>query len=533
MSPKTSAKDLLTGTLTRAVHFYSRSRWVLFGILLVLLAAYAASLLLSATSVYGIGVRSDSVAYIWSARNLAEGVGLGRLDGSGAFKPMTHWPPLYPAILALFPWFGVEVLEGARWLGAFLFGGNVLLFGWMLARITRSPWFAAAGVLVLLFSPAMAETSLQAMTEPLYIFLSLLALLFLEPAIRRAHLQLLAAAAVCTALALLTRYAGAALALTGVLAILIYSRASIRQRGRDLLVFLGIAILPTAVWALRNLLLSGSAANRVLTFYPILTADIFEVLATVQGWVSPAGTIFSIGAGKIILALGAVLGAFLLARFGDVEKSPETQPLLIDLNQILLGFYLVVVLISRLFFDPLITIFEQRILAPAYLSVLTILVGVLFTAWRSASARRWWVGAVLAIFYLWGAYSFVQIYRIQSTRLFNVMRENGSGYAYKGEMESAFAVLLRRIPDSALVFTSNVEKFYFLTGRAAYGYPAEMDAAFIRSVNEMSAAGGVFFVSFHRENESWRVIHEDLAGLQAVYEDENSLIYGNQPLVEG
>lgn len=532
MKPREVQKSLQTGLFYRAAWHYLRVRWALFAILLALMAVYAASLLLSATTVYGIGIRSDSVAYIWSARNLAEGIGLGRLDGGGNFKAMTHWPPLYPVVLAAFPLFGMEVIEGARWLAAVLGGLNVALVGWILARITRSPWFAASGALVVLFSPAMAETNLQAMTEPLYISLSLLALLFLDAALRRGGRRWLLAAAVFTALALLTRYVGLALALAGALGILIYGRHSPGRRGRDLAIFLAVSVLPAGLWALRNLALSGSAANRALTFYAIPASDFALALETVQGWVSPASEILSVGAGKLILALVALLGGFLLARFGPAEEENESRSTLIDLNQLLLGFYLAMVLASRLFFDPLITIFEQRILAPAYLSVLVLLTGILYTAWRSAVKHRWWPGAILAIFYLWSAYSFAMIYRSQSNQIYETMRDNGSGYAYKGELDSPFAELLRQIPEGAVVFTSNVEKFYFLTGKPSYGYPSEFDAAFLESVKTMMADRMVFFVSFHRENDNWLVIREQLTGLQPVYEDENSYIYSNLPPAE-
>jgi len=124
------------------------------------------------------------------------------------------------------------------------------------------------------------------------------------------------------------------------------------------------------------------------------------------------------------------------------------------------------------------------------------------------------------------------IYRSQSNQIYETMRDNGSGYAYKGELDSPFAELLRQIPEGAVVFTSNVEKFYFLTGKPSYGYPSEFDAAFLESVKTMMADRMVFFVSFHRENDNWLVIREQLTGLQPVYEDENSYIYSNLPPAE-
>ena len=69
---------------------------------LLVMAGLAINSFLFATSTHGIGVRTDSVAYLWGAENLAKGLGLGRLNGLGELKPMTHWPPFYPLVLSLF-----------------------------------------------------------------------------------------------------------------------------------------------------------------------------------------------------------------------------------------------------------------------------------------------------------------------------------------------------------------------------------------------------------------------------------------------
>lgn len=517
----------------QAIALYLRYGWVLLIILLLVLGGYAAYLLLASTSVYGIGIRSDSVAYIWSARSLAEGLGLGRLDGGGNFKPMTHWPPLYSLLLSLSPWFGLDVVEGARRLAALLAGLSIILAGLVIFRLTRSIWFAGAGALVTLFSPAIAETDLQAMTEPLYIVLSLLALLFLDRYLQRSSRRWLWLSAVFTALSFLTRYIGFSLVLVGALAVIIYSRQPLRARGKDVLIFLAVTLGPAALWFFRNLLLSSSAANRGLTYFPIPFSDFALAVSTVQGWVQPAKTVFAIGAGKGLLALAAVVVAFVLARFRPAEiplREPNSP--LMDLNQMYIGFYLAMVFIARLFFDPMITIFEQRILAPVYLSVLFLLAGVLHSAWRSASAHRWWIGAGLAVIYLWTAYSFVMVYNTESRQIYKTMLENGSGYAYKGEQDSPFAQMLREIPEDALVYTSNVEKFYFLTGRSAYGYPAEIETKFLQEVNQQVKTRVVYFVSFHMDEAVWRALREEIKNMTPVYEDANSFIYSNRPQPE-
>ena len=48
----------------------------------------------------GIGVTPDSTVYIDAARNLAAGHGLTAFAADGQSRPLTHYPPLYPSMLA-------------------------------------------------------------------------------------------------------------------------------------------------------------------------------------------------------------------------------------------------------------------------------------------------------------------------------------------------------------------------------------------------------------------------------------------------
>ena len=152
---------------------------------LLLLSLTATGLLLWATSEWGINVQYDSVDYIRSARYLARGIGLGRVTPDGQFKAMNHFPPLYPLLLAGFEFLGLNAQVGARWLGAFLFGSNILLIGLAIYRLTRSFWATTTGALIALLSPTLIEVNLWVMTEPLFISLILLACLFLDSHLRQ------------------------------------------------------------------------------------------------------------------------------------------------------------------------------------------------------------------------------------------------------------------------------------------------------------------------------------------------------------
>ena len=86
-------------------------------------------LILSFITRWGAGVSNDSVVYIRAARFLAEGFGFSTISDSGRIIPLTHFPPLFPALLSTGGFFNIDPLVGAKFLNHFLFFASVLLVG--------------------------------------------------------------------------------------------------------------------------------------------------------------------------------------------------------------------------------------------------------------------------------------------------------------------------------------------------------------------------------------------------------------------
>ena len=117
-----------------------------------------------------IGVSPDTIIYIKVARNIISGQGLNIAAG----EPLTHYPPLYPAFLALSGLMGFDPLDGARWLHAFLAAANVLLIATIIYRETNGSIMASAfGALFMISSLPMLFIHQQALSETLYIMLTL------------------------------------------------------------------------------------------------------------------------------------------------------------------------------------------------------------------------------------------------------------------------------------------------------------------------------------------------------------------------
>ena len=82
--------------------------WIFF--VLVLIAVIGLALMLFVTD-QGVSLGSDSVAYIAAAQNLLKGHGLSWVSAKLEVKPLVHYPPFYPIVLAGFELVSIDAIE--------------------------------------------------------------------------------------------------------------------------------------------------------------------------------------------------------------------------------------------------------------------------------------------------------------------------------------------------------------------------------------------------------------------------------------
>src|SRR5215213_7763064 len=191
--------------------FSTRPRFVSF-IALTFIALLGMVLILQATP-NGLGLSDDSIAYIAGARSMAAGDGY-REAWLASNQPVTHFPPAFPSLLAFFGFFGIDPLHAARWVNALLFGLTAGLLGTLAWRMVPSltAGLVLAGLFVL--SGDLLPVHAMAMSEPLFIFLSLLSFWMFDLYFERDLHWWLGACATFAGMAYLTRYSGLALVAT-------------------------------------------------------------------------------------------------------------------------------------------------------------------------------------------------------------------------------------------------------------------------------------------------------------------------------
>ena len=363
-------------------------------LLLAAAALVGAALILAREVNYGVGTTLDSVAYISAARNAADGNGFVVLHNQ---SPFVNYPPLFPGLLALADLLGLDPLAAAGYLNAAAFGLAVFIASLWLRRRVRSKFLIAWTTVALVVAPPLVYTAALAAAEALFIPLTLAALLLLIAYFNgKPKRSLLILSATFTGLALLTRWSGAPLALTGVLLLLFQRDAARRQRAVNILLYMTIALTPTCLWLARNLLRIGKLSNHGdippgFSLMENLSTLLQRLTEASSGWSWLGRAAYSrlidadIGT-TAAFVVGVPTALFVLLK---VKPNLRWRPSRSDPEFVLILFVLVYVgfVVATISYRGVVESFSIRFYAPVHIPIL-LLTALLLERFRAAQ-RNW------------------------------------------------------------------------------------------------------------------------------------------------
>jgi 4-amino-4-deoxy-L-arabinose transferase-like glycosyltransferase len=470
------------------------------------------------STIWGAGLISDTFQYAASARSLVSGDGFSLPYGEGELQPMTKYPPMFSILLAGFELLGGTALQGARILNILLFGLNIFLVFYSTRDLSHSNWFALLTALLFTISFVMVEVHSWALSEPLYISLSLTALLLAQKYFEETKVTWIVLAALAASAAFLTRYVGVSLVLAMSI-ILLLNRAGQKQRMRDLLLFGGIAVLPMTLWSLRGYLFTRTLNDRTLAFHPLTIKNYVSAVDVIYGWFFPRFLVE--GAEKIFLALTAaalILLSLLIWRSRKASTirwienfSPEKKISLLHGMYIVL--YGVVIIASKTWLDADIGL-SDRILSPMLVSMLILLATGLSFLWNNYGKARPLIilaGLGLLVYYMGGTLVSVQGFH-----------DTGLGIARRGWSRSEVIQSLRSYPDIPMYTNSN-SSLYLWSARAGYGIPD------FELLKEKGTDTQVLLVIFHHVPPTGKRLDALVSGLKLIEEDKVASIYALNP----
>ena len=313
----------ISPTLTEWIARLGRDR---FRLLIALVAGLGTAHILVRTATYGAAVSADSINYLSTAINFLGGEGWRDFTGT----PLTLWPPLFPLLLAVSGWVGIDPLAAGRFINATAFGLTILVAGGWLRSHLRSRLLVLAATATIAASLPLTLFASRFATDPLFVLFTLLALLHLASFLHRRPAASLWWAAGFTALAALTRYAGVVLIGTGVL--LLLPRARLKQT----LGFGAISSLPLLAVLGLNWAVSGdltqATGDRTDPSGQSLSAGLSQTVDVFGEWVVPPNApdglayLLWLAVGLVGLAGAAVVLYTTRMRSDDSRYDQEAGP---------------------------------------------------------------------------------------------------------------------------------------------------------------------------------------------------------------
>jgi hypothetical protein len=335
----------------------------------------------------GIGISSDSIIYIDTAKSLLAGNGF-----YPANKPLTHFPPLYPLMIAGAGFFcNGDLIQATRLLGIIFMGANIILVG-IAMQLCSGKNMAAVGAIMLFFlsSVTIFEVHTWALSEPPFLTFSLTALIILAFYVLNPKLYLLIAASISIALGIITRYIGIILVPVMVLTAFIFVNRPLKDRLKNILWATIIATLPLAIWVIRNLGVAHNATNRTLAIHPPEIKKLLCLGDTLYNFILPVS--FPIWARILILGIVTayvITVAALLYNNKKINKYVNLNiifPIILTLYSVI---YILFLIVSISLFDAS-TPLDYRMLAPVLLIFLIIIISLSWSLSKALDKKIIW-----------------------------------------------------------------------------------------------------------------------------------------------
>jgi hypothetical protein len=450
---------------------------------LLLMAIFLISIIGGVLTIYttanGPWGYTDPVAYISTARSLANGQGLGYYEAGANFKAFTIQPPFYSMALSILGLFKINLVAGARWLNIFTFVASIFIAGWIFFRYSRAPALGIIASALMCAFPYMVQMFSSAYSEPLFILLFLSSGLCLLAYLQKEKLSILLISALVVGLIPVTRYAGIAMVIAAGLSILLLSSGKAWSRVKKSILFVFVASLPILVWLVwvyfstahtiggRILGVNwGGLAAQFQAFRGIFMDTVWKWVpfqknnALLRYWIRFA----LMGIGFVVILALCLLAERQLRKDSveGVNKSGKHIFTFFGLSSLT---FLAVMIATYLFTSPTIDI-DNRMLLPFYVSTVMSLVGG-GALWQSA-----WFKGRLRIFQIfpWLIAIICVVWYFPLTRDEIVFYHAGDGLTSYRWDSSKIIQAVRTLPPDQKVISNDWELLLLWTGRPIYGF---------------------------------------------------------------
>ena len=523
---------------------------------LILIALVIACLLGGVLVYYGTNwgpwTDDDSSEYFEAARNFASGYGMVLIRASGRVSPLASRPPFYAVVLSIAPLTGIDLLVYARWLNIFLFVGFLLLIGPISFILFENVLLSSLLLGSMLVSSSMLINFTSGLAEPLFFFLGTASLFLMLYYLRSSRYSALYGSAVLAGLSTLTRLSGAAFVGAGAIAVIVFSRQTIKRRFLNAFYYCLASLFTLTPW-LYGVFNRGSTPGSYLFDFNNLWGRLAGARLgfTEVGWsLIPFNTYLpnfqyrvklTVEMLTIVLAI-VILVAVLKHRRGEGE-SDWLQAGKLHLASIFSVFtftYILVFLFSHLFMQIPQAMVIQRHLSPIEFGAIIAITAFACLIIEHYKKPRWGIILLLIV-----SFGLVIPNARASKSLLAELNDRGRGHTSRAWHQSDLIQVISEFPDDLILISNEIEAMIIWTNRAAYRVPEVWNKTTLEEferfgdnhediVQNLFSEEGAALVLFDSINRQFGVIYGDAAsrrlevfieGLSPYYEGMDGTIY--------
>ncbi len=425
-----------------------------FWTFLSILGIIGSILIFVATSNYGVGVSADSYNYLHMAAEIAEGKKISTAT----------WPPLYPVVLTLFSYISnADLIKSARILNSLLFGFIIFTSG-ILSRkeMHLATFFDYLILVVFIIMKPLMTIHLMAWSEPLFVSLIILYLIFLRSYLIKRQIILLLISSFIIALACLARYVGFVFIFSGTLCIFL-NRKSFRGALSEMTLFGVTSFTPIFLWVLRNYFVVGSFTGERSTSNNSLFENVRALFETMFNWIFYGSLESPIL--RAILFLGIILVSGHLIIRGCLKRvSPHNKFYLLEITVICYAIAIIILsTLSRM--DKL----TDRLMSPLAIPFFILLLSITRKIGRvlGQSLIHRWPNLLSNVF----IYLFIILSLPNTVSMVSEHLSNGAGYTSRYWKENHTLAYVQNSTSDCHIFSNGPDIIRFSSDKYAQFFP--------------------------------------------------------------
>jgi hypothetical protein len=443
---------------------------------------------------------SDSAAYLSAARNIKAGNGAIIQNSNESFSPVTEFPPFFPFFLSIITPFNGDFLLTSRWLNIVLFAISIFTMALICYRSFGKlfPTFLAS--LLFAFSPLMLDTFTGLMSEPLFITLLLLLVLFLLEFINTEKPAFLIPIFLISFLLPLVRYAGIFFVLCFGFCLFLLRKKDSQKKHQVIPLYIMVALLPIGLWFLnqyRQLNKVGGKRFVInISYLKTIFQSALQEFNIIKGWFPYSGIYTSEIINQVIIILFSFLFilAFFLGLSATIRKRPNKENKVLILFQIciiLIAGYFLFIAITHSLTIPKIDIID-RMLAPIYPFLLILLLSSFELLPKER--KKWFIKGSLILIALIS----IRYYGISTFNTIEMLHSEGKGFTSREYQQSNFLKKLNSLPSNQRMISNSAAFVLFHINR----FPLQVNQFHNRPYGSGNAYGEKSF----RENDAALII---------------------------